>query len=874
MKRPPKYAEKLLSSFLRSDLAEEVQGDLEEKFYSTLKKRSAFRAKVNYWYQVFHYMRPFAIRKNKKIYSNQYDMFQNYFKIGIRNLLKNKFFSFINITGMAISMAIVVIIYLYIQDEFSFDKHLDDLHLKYRVFNEHFSDDGNIRKGAMVPPMIGPAMAAEYPQVDFYTRFLNFNAATLFEVGDKRFTERDGGSADGTIFRMFNLTLLEGDPNTALSEPNSVAINTALKKKYFGDGPALGKSIEIFDQHFKVVAVFEDFPEHSHFQRNYFLSMQTIVSEERLKSWQWNQFHTYIKLKPASDAEALDASLKDFAKRNAWPITKPNGGYYIPHLMPVEKIHLHAYDQLWDIAVRGNAQTIYILIGTAIFILLISVLNFINLSTARAINRAKEVGVRKVVGALRRQLIYQFTSESVVIALIALVIAGFVTAIALPYVNVISEKNISHALFFNPGTLAIVLVFGIFLGICAGLYPAVYISANKPSQILSRRDSSGRPGKSLLRQGMVVFQFMLSFFLIIASFVVSEQHAYMRDTDMGFEKENIIVLPIRGEMNKNLETTKHAFMSHPNIESASFGYGLPGEAFAGDGIMDKATRRRWHINMLTVDHDYIKTLGLNIIAGRDFSEDIPSDQHHAFILSESAAKMLGYTDPRQALGHEILWNRWDAPDSLKEGKVIGIVKDIQLNSMRENIAPVALQIFPFAYATLSLRVKDGNLASTLKHLEAQWKSFNTEWPFEYRFLDENFDKMYKAEEKLSVLFQIFTGFTIFVACLGLFGLVVYSTTQRYREVSIRKVLGATERNLVLLLAKNYLLLISIAFVIAIPLSYYAATQWLLAFAFRIDLTPLLFIKAAFLISIIALLTVGIQSFKATRSNPVEALKEQ
>jgi putative ABC transport system permease protein len=221
-------------------------------------------------------MRPFAIRKNKKIYSNQYDMFQNYFKIGIRNLLKNKFFSFINITGMAISMAIVVIIYLYIQDEFSFDKHLDDLHLKYRVFNEHFSDDGNIRKGAMVPPMIGPAMAAEYPQVDFYTRFLNFNAATLFEVGDKRFTERDGGSADGTIFRMFNLTLLEGDPNTALSEPNSVAINTALKKKYFGDGPALGKSIEIFDQHFKVVAVFEDFPEHSHFKRNYFLSMQML----------------------------------------------------------------------------------------------------------------------------------------------------------------------------------------------------------------------------------------------------------------------------------------------------------------------------------------------------------------------------------------------------------------------------------------------------------------------------------------------------------------------------------------------------------------------------------------------------------------------
>lgn len=874
MKRPPRYAEKLLLWFLRADLAEEVQGDLEEKFYLTLRKRSEFRAKLNYWYQVFHYMRPFAIRKNKRSYFNQHDMLQNYFKIGVRNLLKNKFFSFINITGMAISMAIVVIISLYVQDEFKFDKHFEDSHLKYRVYNEHFSDDGNVRKGAMVPPMIGPTMAEEYPQVDLYTRFLNFNAATLFEVGDKKFTERDGGAADPSIFQMFNLTLLEGNPNVALTEPNSVAINATLKRKYFGDSQALGQSIEIFDQNFKVVAVFEDFPEHSHFQRNYFLSMQTIVSEERLKSWQWNQFHTYIKLKPRSNAEALEASLRDFAQRNAWPITKPNGGYYIPHLMPVEKIHLHSYDQLWDIAVRGNAQTVYILIGIAVFILVISILNFVNLSTARAINRAKEVGVRKVAGALRGQLVSQFISESVIVALIALVMAGLITALALPYLNALSEKNIPPEMFLNPRAIGMLLIFGLFTGLCAGLYPALYISANKPSQILSGRDSSGKPGRSVLRQGLVVFQFILSFFLIMATFVVSEQHAFMRNTDMGFEKENIIVLPLRGDMRKDLETAKHAFLSHPNVESASFGYGLPGEAFAGDGITDKATGKNWHINMLTVDHDYVKTLGLELIAGRDFSKEISTDEDRAFILSESAAKMLGYADPRQALGHEISWGRWDAPDSVKEGRVIGIVRDIQLNSMRENIAPVALQIFPFAYATLSLRVKAGDLPGTITHLEDRWKAFNSEWPFEYRFLDENFDKLYKAEERLSVLFRIFTGFTIFVACLGLFGLVVYSTTQRYREVSIRKVLGASARNLVVLLARNYVMLIAIAFTIAAPVSYYAAVQWLQSFAFRIELTPLLFVKAALLITVIALVTVGIQSFRATRANPVQALKEQ
>ena len=510
--------------------------------------------------------------------------------------------------------------------------------------------------------------------------------------------------------------------------------------------------------------------------------------------------------------------------------------------------------------------------GIAVFILIIAIVNFVNLSTARAINRVKEVGVRKVMGAFRSQLIGQFISESVIIALIALIVAGLIAGFALPYLNALTEKSIPATVLLDPQILVILLSFGVFTGVCAGLYPAFFISASKPARILSNKGTEGS-GKSILRQGLVTFQFILSFFLIIASFVVSEQHAFMRNTDMGFEKENLIVLPLRGEMSRNFETTKNSFTDHPNVESATLGYGLPGQAFAGDGIKDKVTGKNWHINMLTVDHDYVKTLGLELIAGRDFSKDIGSDQLNAFILSEAAVKMLGYVNPEDALQHEISWDRWDA-DSLKEGRVIGVVKDIQLNSMRESIAPVALQIFPFAYSTLTLRVKPNDLANTISHLEERWKVFNTEWPFEYRFLDENFDKMYKAEERLAVLFKIFTGFTILVACLGLFGLVVYSTTQRYREVSIRKILGASEGNLLILLAKNYVLLIALAFAIAIPLSYYASWQWLQTFAFRIPITPDLFVKAGMLIIAISLFTVGIQSFKATRTNPVDALKEQ
>ncbi|HTE34584.1 MAG TPA: FtsX-like permease family protein, partial [Chryseolinea sp.] len=299
-----------------------------------------------------------------------------------------------------------------------------------------------------------------------------------------------------------------------------------------------------------------------------------------------------------------------------------------------------------------------------------------------------------------------------------------------------------------------------------------------------------------------------------------------------------------------------------------------GEAYAGDAIQDKEKNyKQWSVNMLTVDHDYIKTLGLEVIAGRDFSTAFPSDEKHAFIISEAAAKMIGYNDPKEALGHELAWPRWDASDTLKEGKVIGVIKDIQLNSMRDNITPVVLQVFPFGYSSLTLKIKPDDVPATIAHLEKSWKTFNADWPFEYKFLDENFDKMYKSEEKLAVLFTFFTAFTILVACMGLLGLVVYSTTQRYKEISIRKVLGAKEAGIVVQLAKQYFLLLGIAFAIAIPVSYYVAVQWLQKFAFHIQVTPMLFLQAAFLILTLTMITVGIQSLKAARANPVDALNE-
>lgn len=801
-------------------------------------------------------------------------MLKNYLTIGWRNLTKNKLFSVINIAGMAISIACFLLIFLYIYDELKFDKHVADVDQKYRVIITLQHENGERRPQAMIPPMFGPTMATEIPEVETFHRLLSINSSVLFEAGNKKLTEDKGAYSDPSIFNMFSLTLIEGDLNSALRDPGTMAISESLARKYFGNNSALNEVIEVSDEEHRVTAVYKDFSPHSHLQLNYLLCIEDLYRDipERMQVWSWQQFHTYIKLKPGADRNVVETKIQQMTERHAWPVTKSSGYYYNSQLLEMKKAHLHSSDLAWDIAVRGNAKTVYILSATAVFILLIAILNFVNLSTARAVNRVKEVGVRKVVGAVRTQLIYQFISESIIIALIALLIGGSLTELALPFLNDFTGKTIPTAIFLNPFAVVLVVIFAVAIGIAAGTYPAFYISSFRPAMILSNK-KSGRAGKDLLRKGLVVLQFILSFFLITAALVVSEQHEYMRKKDMGFMMDNVIILPLRGDMPENFETTKQRFSNHPGVVSSSLGYGLPGEAYAGDGLTDLEKNKNLSISMLVVDQEYIRTLGIKMVAGRDFSEDIPADSADAFIISETAANLLGYNVPEDAVGHKVGWDRWDRK-GVKEGRVIGVVKDFHLNGLRDNITPIVLHIFPFGYSTLTLRVKGDDLPETLKHFESTWKEFNSEWPFEYRFLDDNFDKLYKSEEKLATLFRLFTGFTILVACLGLFGLVVYSTTQKYKEISIRKVLGASESKLVAGLSKQYVVLLAVAFIIAIPFSYLAAEQWLQEFAFRIRLTPILFVKSGLVILALALVTVGIQSLKAARTNPVNALKEQ
>jgi putative ABC transport system permease protein len=802
-------------------------------------------------------------------------MLTSYFHIGLRNIQKSKVFSIINIGGMAISIASFLLIGLFMYDEWKFDQNIPEVGQKYRVFNEYYRDQSGVSNAAMVPPMIGATLASDFPEVDYAFRFMNIQSALLFVAGDKRLTETNGGYADPTVFDMFGLKLLEGNVDMALKGPSDIALSKSLKEKYFGNENALGKSIEVAGTSFSVAAVYDDADQHMHFQMNYFLPMEAVTREipERMQSWMWSQFHTYIKLKPGSEPASLERKFLAYAEKNIWPVTKPEGFYYVSKLMPVSDVHLYASDQRWDVAKRGNIQTMYILAGTALFIIFISILNFINLSTARAINRMKEVGVRKVAGAQRSQLIFQFTTEAVVMTAIALLVALAIIISLLPLFNDVAEKNLSLMDLVQLKVIAAIFSAVIVIGILAGVYPAFILSAHKPLSVLPGRSNSGG-SKLLLRQGLVVVQFVISCLLIIGTWVVNDQHNFMRNTDIGFDKENLLVLPLRDPMLANTELVKKRFLESPGIENATLGYGLPGEAFAGDGIIDHTTKKRLPVSMLLVDEGYIPTLGLELLAGRNFSEGSMSDFQHAFIISETTAKMLGYQKPSDALEHELAWPRWEQQDSLKVGRVIGVVKDLQLNSMREVIGPVVLQIAPLHFSTLTLKLSSPPTPAMMAELEARWKTFGSSWPFEYHFLDANYDTMYRSEEKLSKLFTGFSTFTIIVACLGLFGLVMYSTSQRNKEIGIRKVLGAEERGLVLLLSRSYLLLLLIAFVIAIPLGYYAASTWLENFVFRIDLSPMLFVKSAAIIAMIAITTVVFQSLKAARSNPVKVLRSE
>jgi putative ABC transport system permease protein len=799
-------------------------------------------------------------------------MLGNAFKSGLRHIARHKGFSFINIAGLTLGLTSCLLIGLFVRDEKQYDGFVPGAQNIYRVYQKTEGDVSDII--ATAPPAFATVLKQNFPEVENTLRVMRINSKKLFEVNGKKLYEEGGFIADSNFFEFFPLQFKYGSPVKVLEGPYTIVISAAMAEKFFGKEDPVGKSILVNKEAYEIKGVLHN-REKFHLPVNFMYSLGTAAfPADMMQSWQWYPFNTYVKLKEGTDALMTQAKFQNYAK----PFLKGDGGSSVPYFQPLEQIHLYSSDFKYDIAERGNNSYVKALTIIALFILLIAGFNFVNLATSRSLQRAKEVGVRKAIGAGRKQLIVQFISETVLFAAISMVLAIVATGLLLPSLNVFTEKEMVFDIFTNPLLAGSIVMLTLLVGTVAGFYPALVLSGFQPVKVLKGTVvSDALPGKTpWLRHGLVVIQFALSILLIVSAIVVINQVSYMHNKDLGFRKEQILFFPMKGQnMQKNYASFKNELLQYPGVASVSIGYGFPGDMF-GDGPMtvkEKPEVKPTKATQVMVDEDYIKTLGLSLVAGRDFSKSIQTDVS-AYIINETAVKELGLGTPGEAIGKTLSWPTWRKGDSLKTGPVIGVVKDFHYKSLHERVEPAVLHIYPQAYSKVAVKLRGDKIETELAGIKTLWNKFSPDYPIEYNFLDESFQKMYKAEDKLKILLSIFTAITIFVACLGLLGLAAYAAERRRKELGIRKVLGATVQGLVLLLSKDFIKLVVLSLVVASPVAWYFMSKWLESFAYRIDIAWWMFAVAAILAVMLALVTVSFQAVKAALSNPVQNLRTE
>ncbi|HEV8269808.1 MAG TPA: ABC transporter permease [Chitinophagaceae bacterium] len=806
-------------------------------------------------------------------------MFKNYFKTAIRNLLRYKGFAIINISSLTIGIIGCMVIGLFVWDEWQYDKKIPGGENVYRIYEQRKNNDV-ITYDAPVPPAYASFLQRTYPEVDTTVRILMSLDKFLMELGEKRNYEDKGWFVESSFFEVFPLKLTKGDAKTALIEPGTIVITDELAKKYFNNEDPINKTLYIDKDTFTVKGVLEKLPEHFHLNFRYLMSLPSAgIDRERMERWTWHQFYTYIKLKPGTNVQQLQDKLQAHMKKEIFPTLTQAGFTFLPFFQPLKDIHLRSADFIYDNAIRGNQTYVKALTIIALFVLVIACFNFINLATARSFRRAKEIGVRKVIGAERKQLVIQFISETILLSVLSMLLAIVATFLIVPLLNQFTGKSIQFNPFANPVLGLIIFAAGIVIGMIAGIYPALVLSGFQPIKVLKNMKLIGSGGGAWLRQALVVIQFSLSVLLIVCTTIVYRQTQFLNNTDTGFNKEQVVYFQVRGNLEKNLEAFKSELKRSPDIVSITSGYGLPGDLYAGDGVTTTGAdgEKERSANVFIGDHDYVKTLGLRIIAGRDFSKDMSTDVKEAFIINETAVKEWGFGTPEKAIGQPISWNEWSPIDTLnpiKKGKVIGVVEDFHYKSLHEKVTASVIHIYPQVVFAVAVKLKTTDIKNTITYLNNVWSKFVPGYPLDYKFMDETYAKMYKAEGKLSELLWIFTVMAIIVGCMGLFGLAAFSAEQRTKELGIRKVLGANAFDIVGLLSKNFLVLVIIASVIAFPIAWLAMNSWLKDFPYRVNISWWVFGIAIFAALAVALLTVSFQAIKAVIANPVKSLRTE
>ncbi|HEX8024406.1 ABC transporter permease [Mucilaginibacter sp.] len=807
-------------------------------------------------------------------------MFRNYLKTAFRTLKKNVGFTAINVFGLALGLATCLLIVFYVVDELSYDKFNTKADRIYRA-NMQIKFGGIDQSYACAPAPLGAAFQNDYPEVERACRLLMRGGYNV-KKGNQIIHENRMILADSTLFDVFTLPMIAGDPKKALVEPNTVVITESTAKRYFNTTQAVGKTFT-FDEKllYKVTGVIKDLPKQSHFHYDFFLSM-TSAKESKENAWFSNNFNTYVLLKPGVDAKKFEAKFPALMRKYAGPqlqdILHLNfdsfesaGNRYQLSLTPLKDIHLKS-NLLSELDHNGNIQYVYIFGAVAIFILLIACVNFMNLSTARSANRAREVGVRKVLGSRRQSLIAQFLSESIMVTFIATIIAMLMAYFLLPVFNNISGKamelNVSSLLWLVPALLVAVLV----IGFLAGSYPAFFLSAFQPIDVLKGKLASGFKG-GMLRSSLVVFQFFISIVLIIGTLVIYNQLKYIQNKDLGYNRSQVLVIHGVYDLGDQSKVLRDEVKQLPGVMGVTMTGFLPTSDYRNSSsvfqerVLDP--KKAVLAQTWVVDDSYLPTLGIKLTRGRNFSSQMPTDSA-AMIINETAAKLMGVRDP---LNKSMFLPMDNMAKTFKEYHIVGVIKDFNFASLRTNVTPVVL-MYGDNTGALSVKVNTANITALMGMIKDKWKSIKPGKEFEYSFMDEDFDSSYRAEQRMGTIFIICTSLTIIIACLGLFGLAAYSAEQRTKEIGIRKVLGANVAAIVGMLSKDFIKLVMIALVIAIPVAWFAMQQWLQGFAYRQNIQWWVIVLAGGAAVLIAFVTISFQSIKAALANPVRSLKNE
>src|SRR5688572_619728 len=799
-------------------------------------------------------------------------MFRNYLKTAFRNLGKNKLYSGINIIGLTAGLAACLLIGVFINHELSYDKFNTNADRIVRVTME-YNNAGTLSTTSTTGTKVGPQFKRTFPSVEEYTRtFINHG---IIKYGEKVFDEQRILFADQPFFKIFSFRLIEGNPATALDAPNKIVLTKSMTTKYFGADPAINKTITAFGKEFTVSGICEDAPQSSQIKFDFVTQFFNLGNYTKTEKWWEANWITYLLIRDKKDIPQLQQQVVAYMKTNEVRTeARLEGNDYLTyHLEPLKTVHLGS--SLAGFEPNGNMTYIYMFAVIALLILIIASANYTNLATAQSTGRGNEIGMRKVLGASKKQVFFQFIGESTVITFLSAALALALGIFLIPYFNNVTGKEFTSEVLLQPVPVISLAVFAIVVSFLAGFYPAMILSGTKVLSVL-KKGFRITGGSGTLRKSLIVIQFSISVFLIIYTAIILQQMDFMQTKNLGYDKEHIAVLPIGGKMSKDFQNIKEGIAQIPGVEAVTAAYETPEFVEWGDGIIvtDEKGQKEISLNAMPVDLDFTKTLKMQLVAGRDFQQsdfammdtsNNSANFQQPYIINESLANKIGWT-PEQAIGKTI--------NKGYPGPVVGVVKDFNFNSLREPIGPMLMFLGRGYSRAFMARIKGNDVQGTLGRLEMMWKQRIPERPFTYHFLDEDYNKLYVGEQRSSTLFTVAATLAILLACLGLFGLAAFTTVQRTKEIGIRRVLGANITNITMLIARNFLIMIGIAILIAIPLAWYAGNKWLQDFAFRIPVQGWVFIAAAAATVLIALATVGFHSVRSALMNPVKSLRTE